>query len=125
MKIEIHPNSNVEQKFSHLILSEKKNQVQTIKGRTISNFTEEEKKDGKITRSFEIKETSGRKIQFRWSVSCPFVAVFSKGKKGKEELVGFGFIADETYKHKLVSHDEFWTIGCDSCNAYCLECIRG
>ena len=122
MKIEIHPNSDIEQKFSRLTLLEEKHQVLTVKGKTISNFTEEEKKDGKITRSFEIKDTSGRLLHFRWSVSCPLVKIFTKGK---EKLVGLGFIIDETYKHELVSQDEFWTVGCDSCDSYCIECLRG
>lgn len=125
MKIKIHPSSDVEDK--ELILIEEKNQVQTLKGRTISNFAEEEKKDGKITRSFEIKERSGRQIYFKWSVSCPIVKIFSKAKDelGKDELVGIGFIVDETYKAERVSLNEFWTAGCDSCDGYCIECIRG
>lgn len=121
MKIEIHRNSDVERK-ENLILLEEKNQVQTVKGRTISNFTEEVKKDGRIKRSFVIKESNGRKIQFTWTVSCPLVAIVSNEKE--DELLGFAFIVDETYKHKPVSL-EFWTMGCDSCDAYCLDCIRG
>ena len=121
MRIELHPNADVEDK-GNILLSEDNNQVQNMKGRAISKYYEKQQKDGSIKRYFEIEETSGRHIIYTWTVGTPLVLIFAKEI---DELIGFGFIIDELFKNKPISLEKNWAWGYETCQAYCLDCIRG